>query len=73
PPCSPDCRPIENNWRTIKDRIRKQNPFPTTNESLHTAITKEWHSISPDELESLVDSVPTCLYEVYMIRISGTL
>jgi len=70
PPCSPDCSPIENIWRTIKDRIRKRNPFPTTNDTLRTAITEEWHSISPDELGSLVDSVPTRLREVWTINIS---
>jgi len=64
PPSSPDCNPIENLWRTLKQRIRHHNPFPTTNEALHTAIEEEWAAITPDELEALVDSLPTRLREV---------
>ena len=64
PPCSPDCSLIQNVWQTINDRIQKRNPFPTTNESLHQAIQEEWDAISPEELESLVESVPTRLHEV---------
>lgn len=64
PPCSPDCSPIENLWRTIKDHIRKRNPFPTTNEDLRLAIQEEWDAISPEKLESLVHSVSTGVREV---------
>ena len=64
PPSSPDCNPIENLWRTLKQRIRSRNPFPTTNAALRTAIEEEWAAITPDELEALVDSLPTRLREV---------
>lgn len=64
PPSSPDCNPIENLWRTLKQHIRRRNPFPTTNTALRAAIEEEWAAITADELEALVDTVPTRLREV---------
>ena len=64
PPSSPDCSPIENVWRTMKQRIRQRTPFPTTNEALRVAIQEEWNAITSDELIALVDSVPTRVREV---------
>lgn len=64
PPCSPDCNPIENVWRLMKQQIRKRNPFPTTMENLKVAIQEEWDLITPEELTSLVDSIPTRVREV---------
>ena len=72
PPSSPDCSPIENLQRTIKQRIRLRNPFPTTNEALRTAIEEEWAAITPDELEALVDTIPTRLREVKLYPLRPT-
>lgn len=64
PPSSPDCNPIENVWRLKKQQIRKRNPFPAIMGTLKVAIQEEWNSITPEELTSLVDSIPTCVREV---------
>jgi len=64
PPCSPDCSPIENVWRTMKQHIRQRSPFPTNNQALRVAIQEEWNAITSAELIALVDSVPTRVREV---------
>ena len=64
PPSSPDCSPIENVWPSIKQRIRRRRPFPTTNEALRIAIQEEWDATTPDELGELVNSVSTRVREV---------
>ena len=64
PPSSPDCNPIENVWRLMKQRIRKRNPFPATMESLKIAIQEKRDFITPEELPSLVNSIPTRVREV---------
>jgi len=48
----------------MKQRIRKRNPFLTTMETLKVAIQEEWDLITPEELTSLVDSIPTRVREV---------
>lgn len=48
----------------MKQRIRKRNPFPATMESLKIAIQEEWDFITPEELTSLVNSIPTRVREV---------
>lgn len=63
PPSSPDCSPIENVWRSIKQRIRQCQLFPTTNESLRIAIQEEWDATTAEELRELVQSVPTRVRE----------
>ena len=64
PPSSPDCNPIENVWRLMKQWIIKRNPFSAMMETLKVAIQEEWDSITPEELTSLVDSIPTRVREV---------
>ena len=66
-PVSPDCNPIENVWRLMKQRIRHRTPFPTTNEAFHIAIHEESDAITSEELSSLVNSLPTRVREVHMI------
>jgi len=67
PLASPDCNPIENVWRLMKQRIRQRTPFCTTNEALRIAIHEEWDAITSEELSSLVNSLPTCVREVCII------
>ena len=67
PPSSPDCNPIENVWRLMKQRIRQRTPFPTTNEALRIAIHEEWDAITSEELSSLVNSLPTRVREVCIL------
>lgn len=41
----------------MKDRIGRQVPHCTTNESLRAAIQEEWDAIGSDEIASKVDSM----------------
>ena len=69
-PLLPNGNPIQNGWRTLKQRIRRRNPFRTTNITLCTAIEEQWAAITPDELEALVVTIPTCLREVRLLFFS---
>ena len=71
PPCSPDCSPIENIWRVMKQRVRQQEPFPTTNQTLRFTIQKEWSAVTQGELSDLVDTVPTRVREVTFFFLIG--
>jgi hypothetical protein len=42
----------------MKDRIGCRVPRCTTNASLRIAIQEEWDAISPEEISSLVNSMP---------------
>ena len=53
PGWSPDFKPIENCWVTIKSEVSKYNP--RTVEDLNTAILQAWcHKITPEYCEALI-------------------
>jgi len=58
PASSPDLNPIEQIWRTMKDRIYRRSPRPTTNPSLRIAIQEEWDAITEEEITALTSSLP---------------
>jgi transposase len=53
---SPDCNPIENVWRIMKDKISRHRC--RTNVALRIAIQEEWDAITSEEIASLVNSLP---------------
>lgn len=65
---SPNCNPIENVWRIMKDRIGRRVPRCTTNASLRAAIQEEWDAIESDEIASKVDSMPERIEAVHAVN-----
>jgi len=56
--CLPDLNLIEGVWRLIKSRIRRCTPRAQTNDLMHSTIQKEWHNISSQDLDLLLQSMP---------------
>ena len=58
PPNFPDLPPIENLWATLKDKVNRMEPQPSTIEELKRVVEDAWSKISPDTLENLISSMP---------------
>lgn len=69
PSLSPDLNPIENLWGILVRRVYSNGKQFHTKEQLKTAILKSWEEITPNELRSLVNSMPDRLFEV--IKLNG--
>jgi transposase len=65
PASSPDLNPIEQIWRTMKQRIRQRETFPSRKEALKQAIQEEWDKITFEEINSLIDSMPKRIMECH--------
>ena len=57
PPQSPDLSPIENVWRILKSRVRARNAHNKV--ELRSIILEEWDRITQDEINALIESMPT--------------
>lgn len=68
PAASPDLSPIENLWRILKRKVQQRRPRNVA--QLKTILLQEWTSISQNEAEALVTSMPARLASV--IRRKGT-
>lgn len=58
PPSSPDLNPIENLWSILKNHIRSRVHQPTSTEELKQAIQEAWDSLTIDDINGLVRSMP---------------
>ena len=58
PASSPDLNPIENLWHTLKQHVRSREHPPTSLSELKQAVREAWDSISIDEINALVKSMP---------------
>ncbi len=67
PPRSPDIPIVEEEWKLLGDGVR--NRSYKTLEGLWRAMRAAWNEISPETVQSLVDSVPNRLREI--IRKNG--
>ena len=61
PSFSPDLNPIENLRDELERRVKKHQPKNL--QQLELQLTQEWNNIELSVLETLVDSVPSRLYE----------
>ena len=69
PACSPDCNPIENLWGMLVRKIYSNGrQFDNMNE-LKAAIVHAWRNIQKNNLENLVASMQSRIFEV--IRRNG--
>lgn len=64
PPNSPDLNPIENLWSILKQRIRSRPHPPTSVDELKQAVQEAWDSITIDEINALVQSMPERVQQV---------
>jgi transposase len=58
PPCSPDLNPIEGVWALLKRPINGRRPRLTTYEDIKKALIEEWDSLSPEDYEAMIISMP---------------
>ena len=68
PPNFPDLSPIENLWATLKDKVNRMEPQPSTIEELKRAVEDAWSKISPDTLENLISSMPDRINAVIIAK-----
>lgn len=64
PPTSPDLSPLENIWSLFKYRIRSQPHTPTSISQLKIACQEAWNSISADDINRCVFSMPDRVHAV---------
>ena len=58
PPSSPDLNPMKKLWRELKSRIRSRDRLPSSDAELRKAVLDAWESISIDDINALVRSMP---------------
>ena len=64
PPSSPDLNTIENLWFILKQHIRSRPHPPTSTEELKRAVQEAWDSLTLDEINTLVRSMPNRVAQV---------
>jgi transposase len=64
PASSPDLNPIENVWRTMKQRIKARDKFPATAAEMRTAVQEEWDRLRPEDWNQFIDSMPERINEL---------
>ncbi len=61
---SPDLNSIEDVWSLLKEWINKLRSKSYTRKQIEKAIQKEWNSLKPMNIETLIDSMPTRIQAV---------
>ena len=64
PARSPDLNPIENIWGTLARKVYRNGRQFNSKSELQQAITSEWASIDPEEIQKLISSMKDRLIEV---------
>ena len=71
PAHSPDLNPIEHVWKALKANIRKMFPHleelkdnEADREELIKCLKKAWDAITPEQITTLIDSIPRRLAAV---------
>jgi hypothetical protein len=57
-PPSPDLNLLRGVWALLKCRINGRRPRPTTYEDIKEALIDEWDSLSPEDYEAMIISMP---------------
>jgi hypothetical protein len=65
PSYSPNLNIIENLWDYLDRQIRKRDPLPTNLDELWVAIQEEWNAIPQSYIDTLYDSMPRRVSQVY--------
>jgi transposase len=58
PSSSPDLNPIENVWGLMVRRMRRENFRPQNRQQFIHVISDEWHSLTQEYCQNLVESMP---------------
>ena len=64
PACSPDFHPIENLWGLIVAKVYEGGQWYSIISELKNAILDTWEKIPSVQLQKLVDSTPSRIFEV---------
>ena len=64
PACSPDFNPIENLWGLIVAKVYEGGWQYSAISEFKNAILDEWEKIPLVQLQKLVDSMPSWIFEV---------
>ncbi len=66
PAFSPDLNPIETVWNWMKDYIEnKYGDVQLSYDKLRIAVKEAWESITPDQLDGLIDTMQQRCEDVY--------
>ena len=68
PSCSPDLNPIENVWGMLAQRLYAANKRYFHLRDLAKAIHKEWHSLTQEYFDSLIDQCLRDKTKLYCVR-----
>lgn len=68
PASSPDLNPIENLWHLLKIRIRAREHHPTSTAELQQAVQEAWESLTVDDINVLVRSMPDRVHAVLQAK-----
>lgn len=68
PASSPDLNPIENLWHLLKIHIRARDHPPTSTAELQQAVREAWESLTVDDINVLVRSMPDRVHAVLQAK-----
>ena len=71
PANSPDLNPIENLWKIVKDLLRHR-PRPRNKEEMAQTIQSTWDTISLEQLQTLIRTMPDRMQAVISARGDST-
>lgn len=72
PPSSPDLNPMENIWAELKRRIRCRSHLPTNAEELKQAVFEAWDSLTMEDTDKFVQSMPNRVQAVLAAKGGNT-
>lgn len=72
PPSSPDVNPMENLWAELKRRIRSRPRLPTSVEELKRAVLEAWDSLTVEDINKFVGSMPNRVQAVLAAKGGNT-
>lgn len=73
PAMSPDLNPIEHLWDNVDRKVRAMVPLPDNMQELRAAVLRAWDEVTPEEINTLIRSMPKRCQAVQRNRGGNTL